>query len=150
MSHVFAVRSTRKDREHPELGCRHRSVSLSTSCFQPGSYLGTALPADTLWHAAQSSWKTGNTQGSAAGSGRVSGTGSAKSENMDTLLGLAEKLRARSSNSTQDCLPELGAVLGRGSFGKVYKGAPSSDNGLHTAFGRTDDLFALCSLQPVL
>ncbi len=78
--------------------------------------------------AVQSSWKTGNTQGSAGGSGRVSGTGSAKSDNVDSLLGLAEKLRARSSNSTQGCLPELGAILGRGSFGKVYKGAPSSNN----------------------
>ncbi|BDA43697.1 Mitogen-activated protein kinase kinase kinase 11 [Coccomyxa sp. Obi] len=69
-----------------------------------------------------SSWKAGNTRGSTAGSGRGSGTGSTKSENLDALLGLAEKLRARSSSATQESLPELGAVLGRGSFGKVYKG----------------------------
>ncbi|KAK9915364.1 hypothetical protein WJX75_008098 [Coccomyxa subellipsoidea] len=67
------------------------------------------------------SWKSGSAANSRADT-RGSGSSRARSDNLDNLLNMAEKLRNRGINATQDCLPELGAILGRGSFGKVYKG----------------------------
>lgn len=78
----------------------------------------------SVWPAAQTSWKSGSAANSRADT-RGSGSSRARSDNLDNLLNMAEKLRNRGINATQDCLPELGAILGRGSFGKVYKGAPS-------------------------
>ncbi len=37
---------------------------------------------------------------------------------------IPQLLRTRNSGAVGTTLPELGALLGRGSFGKVYKGEP--------------------------
>lgn len=53
---------------------------------------------------------------------RCSTTLGTKSGGLDSMHSIPQILRMRSGQSTEG-LPELGAVLGRGSFGKVYKGA---------------------------
>jgi hypothetical protein len=43
---------------------------------------------------------------------------------MECMRSIPQLLKMRSvSGMVKEALPELGAVLGRGSFGKVYKGA---------------------------
>ena len=49
---------------------------------------------------------------------------SSRSGKMDNLLSLPETLRKRSSRMVDNL--ELGTPLGRGSYGKVYKGEPAS------------------------
>ncbi len=46
---------------------------------------------------------------------------------------IPQLLRTRNSGAVGTTLPELGALLGRGSFGKVYKGARSSPRFLSQA-----------------
>lgn len=92
----------------------------SCGCVQCSWKLGSAGKAATAGAAIGGGG--GGTRGSAAGSAGGSGTSRSRSDNLDALLGMAEKLRSRSATATQECLPELGAVLGRSSFGKVYKG----------------------------
>ena len=45
------------------------------------------------------------------------------SSDLDKMHGIPLLLRSRASGAGTSSLPELGALLGRGSFGKVYKGA---------------------------
>ena len=48
------------------------------------------------------------------------------SGSLDDMHGILQLLRTRSQDTTEAELPQLGALLGRGSYGKVYKGkAPS-------------------------
>ena len=49
---------------------------------------------------------------------------SSRSGKMDNLLSLPETLRKRSSRMVDNL--ELGTPLGRGSYGKVYKGEPAT------------------------
>ncbi|CAL5221171.1 g3314 [Coccomyxa viridis] len=44
------------------------------------------------------------------------------SEDLDNMRTIPQLLRTRNSGAVGTTLPELGALLGRGSFGKVYKG----------------------------
>lgn len=57
---------------------------------------------------------------------------SSKGRNLTNLLSLPETLRKRSSCMVDSL--ELGTPLGRGSYGKVYKGDPSQPSflGMHT------------------
>ena len=50
---------------------------------------------------------------------------SSRSGKMDNLLSLPETLRKRSSRMVDNL--ELGTPLGRGSYGKVYKGEAATD-----------------------
>ena len=50
---------------------------------------------------------------------------SSRSGKMDNLLSLPETLRKRSSRMVDNL--ELGTPLGRGSYGKVYKGEPATE-----------------------
>ena len=45
------------------------------------------------------------------------------SSDLDKMHGIPLLLRSRASGAGTASLPKLGALLGRGSFGKVYKGA---------------------------
>ena len=45
------------------------------------------------------------------------------SSDLDKMHGIPLLLRSRASGAGTSSLPELGALLGKGSFGKVYKGA---------------------------
>ena len=47
------------------------------------------------------------------------------SSDLDNMRGIPQLLRTRMSGAVGTQLPELGALLGRGSFGKVYKGTPA-------------------------
>ena len=56
--------------------------------------------------------------------GSAMGMGSrTSSSDMDNMRSIPMMLRSRISGAVGTQLPELGALLGRGSFGKVYKGA---------------------------
>ena len=48
------------------------------------------------------------------------------SGSLDDTHGIPQLLRTRSQNTTGAELPQLGALLGRGSYGKVYKGKDPS------------------------
>ena len=50
---------------------------------------------------------------------------SSRSGKMDNLMNLPETLRKRSSRMVDNL--ELGTPLGRGSYGKVYKGEPAKE-----------------------
>lgn len=47
------------------------------------------------------------------------------------MRGIPQLLRTRISGAAGTTLPELGALLGRGSFGKVYKGQRQPSGFMH-------------------
>ena len=65
--------------------------------------------------AQQDTWR--GSKGSSLGVGSRT-----NSEDLDSMRGIPQLLRTRNSGAVGATLPELGALLGRGSFGKVYKG----------------------------
>ena len=64
---------------------------------------------------------------------------SSRSGKMDNLLSLPETLRKRSSRMVDNL--ELGTPLGRGSYGKVYKGEPATE--LHCCSSEHDCVSSL-------
>ena len=68
---------------------------------------------DAAW---QDTWR--GSKGSSLGIGSRT-----SSEDLDSMRSIPQLLRTRGSGAAGAALPELGALLGRGSFGKVYKGA---------------------------
>lgn len=65
--------------------------------------------------AQQDNWR--NSKGSSLGVGSRT-----NSDDLDGMRSIPQLLRTRNSGAAGTVLPELGALLGRGSFGKVYKG----------------------------
>ena len=63
----------------------------------------------------QDTWR--NSKGSSLGVGSRT-----NSDDLDGMRSIPQLLRTRISGAAGTVLPELGALLGRGSFGKVYKG----------------------------
>lgn len=84
--------------------------------------------AQEVWQGSQGGMGSAGMSSLGMGSGGLGSGGSlgmrsrTTSSDLDNMRGIPQLLRTRLFGQPGTALPELGALLGRGSFGKVYKG----------------------------